>query len=202
MHRIPPKNRDLRRYVFKKAARRLILLLLWTAVWLGGALAYNQNHSNYPPERLMLGWRLALLLIIMLAVGCLLFRVWKIFTERTVSGTVVRSGITHTYTPGEDPDSTLGANYDFRLKTALLLRSQKGKKIRVRFDQKTGTYLYYREGESLVRLHGLPYPINVDPNAPHGYVCAACGRHYGTWHNVCEGCGMSLIDPKDLQISK
>lgn len=71
----------------------------------------------------MTGWRLVMLMLIILAVGCILFRIWKFFTERTVSGTVVRAGLAHTYTAGEDPDGMTSANYDFRLKIALLIHT-------------------------------------------------------------------------------
>lgn len=200
MTRIPQKNRDLRRYVLMNDLRRACLFAAWMTVWFLGAHTYNLNHQTYPDERRMVGWRMPVWLIIGAVIGFFLFRMWKFYTLRTVRGTVLTAGLSHTYTHSEDPGAATTLEYDFRLRTALVLRRPNGKKKRLRFEQKTGSYLYYGEGAKLIRLHGLPYPINTDPAAPHGYVCAACGRMYGAWQERCELCEHSLIDPKDLHV--
>ncbi len=199
MSQIPPRHQDLRRYVFKNDLRRILLYLTWILIFLGGAMAYNHNHQTYPPERLMIGWRLVGWMAVAIAIGFFLFRIWKFFLVPTRRGTVIRTGLAHTYTPGEEPGPRAKTSYDFRLKTTLLIRRPNGKKARLRFEQKTGSYLYYHEGMSLIRYRGLPYPIDTDPTAPHGYVCVACGRIHEELQEKCEGCGLSLIDPKELQ---
>ncbi len=199
MSQIPPRHQDLRRYVRKNDLRRILLYLAWILIFFGGAMAYNQNHQTYPPDRLMTGWRLLGWMAIALVSGFFLFRIWKLFLHPTYRGEVIRTGLAHTYAPGEEPNLSSKTNYDFRLKTTLLIRLPNGKKRRLRFEQKPGSYLYYREGMSLIRYRGLPYPINPDPTSPNGYVCVACGRIHEHLQKTCEECGLSLIDPRELQ---
>lgn len=197
--RLPVQNRDLRRYVLKNDLRRAFLFATWLIAWFFGAHAYNMKHQTEPPERRVVGWKMLVWLLIGTAIGFVLFRMWKFFTQRPICGTVIRAGLSRTYTHSEDPGAASGLEYDFRLRTALTLQLPNGKKRRLRFEQKTGSYFYYGEGARLIRLRGLPYPVNTDPNAPYGYVCAACGRMYTTRPEKCEVCGLSVIDPKDLQ---
>ena len=198
--KLPKRNRDLARYALKKDIRRGILYALWLVAWVVAAYAYNANHQTYPPERLLLGWRLAFWMLGGVTLGFCLFRCWKFFTHRTVRGDVLYSGLSHTYTHSESPGVASSLEYEFRLRTALILRTPSGKKRRLRFEQKIGSYHYYNDGEKLIRFHGLPYPVNLDPDAPHGYVCAACGRMYRNLQEKCDVCELSLIDPKELNI--
>lgn len=197
--KLPARNRDLRRYVLKNDLRRAILFLIWLTVWFLGAHTYNLNHQTYPPERRMVGWRMLVWMLIGAAVGFFLFRLWRFFTRLPVRGRIERAGLSHTYTHSEDPGAGTALEYDFRLRTALVLRKPNGKKCRLKFEQKLGSYQYYHEGAEILRLRGLPYPINLDPNAPHGYVCVACGRMHPAWQERCELCELTLIDPKELE---
>ena len=74
--RIPKQNRDLRRFVLRRDLKGLLLWLLWVLLWGTGAWAYNANHATYPPERQILGWRLALWLLVSqrLTLDCLLLQ--------------------------------------------------------------------------------------------------------------------------------
>ena len=195
--KIPQKNKDLIRYVRFCDARRIVGYLLWIALLIGGALSYNHNHQTYPDYRRMVGWRMGLWVLIAIVSGFFLFRIWKFFTDRTLSGTVVSSTLSRSYTASETPGEK--TDYDFRLNTALKLCTDQGKRRRIRFEQKAGFYQYYHEDSHVVRLHGLPFPVNTDPNAPHGYVCSVCGNHHKQLPDRCQCCDYSIIDPKDLQ---
>ena len=195
--RIPKQNRDLRRFVLRRDLKGLLLWLLWVLLWGTGAWAYNANHATYPPERQILGWRLALWLLAGAFAGFLLFRLRLVLFQRTLSGVLTSSGLSRDYAPSQDPGRGR-ASYDFRLHKVLRLRRPNGRSVRLRIEEKPGSYLYYREGDRLVRLHGLPYPINLDADGKTGYLCAACGRVYGKKTSLCEGCGLSLIDAELL----
>ncbi len=196
MKKIPAKNADLRRYVFWKDAKRLVLFLLWTSAFIAGALSYNANHQTYPVHRLILGWKLALFVALTVLSGFLIFGVWKLFGARAIEGTIEKSGLSRSYSASKDPGRSL--HYDFRLNTALWIRTDKGRRRYMRFEQKNGFYHYYHEGNRIIRFHGLPYPVNLDPNATDGYVCASCGGMASQPEGVCPLCGRSLIDPKEL----
>lgn len=200
MSRLPKRNTDLCRYVLFRDLRRTLGFLLWIALWIGGAISYNQNHQTYPDDRLIKGWRMVLYAAVVAAFGFLIFRMWRLFTDRTLSGTIVSSGLSHTYSASPDPGLTQKLSYDFRLNTAIKVKCEDGKVRRIQFEQKHGFYHYYHEGNRIIRFHGLPYPINLDPDAPHGYVCAACGYWSETATGDCEACRHSLIDPKELQL--
>lgn len=197
MYRLPQKNRDLQRLARQRDVMRVLGCLLWIALWVGGAISYNANHQTYPPHRRIIGWKMLLLCLIAAATGFLIFRCWKIFSTRTISGVILSSGISRSYSASSDAGRA-GTDYDFRINTALTIQTDDKKKCRLCFEQKNGFYSYYHEGERIVRFHGLPYPINLDPNAPHGYVCAACGFHTDQYVSPCEHCHHTLIDPKDL----
>ena len=199
MIRIPLQYRDLRRYVRKRLARRVLGFCAWIAIWIGGALAYNQNHQTYPPERLMLGWRLWLWIAVAVISGVAVFGVHRLLLDRPFRGTVIQCGSSHTYSASSDPGTTSRVDYDFRLNKTLKVRLPNGKLRRLRFEQKNGFYQYYREGSELVRLYGLPYPINTDPEGKNGYVCAACGAWAKELPACCPACEHSVIDPRDLQ---
>ncbi len=215
--RIPEKNRDLRLYVLRRRLLRLTGYALWLAAFGFGAWFYNDSHQTYPPQRRIVGWRLFFWMLAAAVAGFFLFRLWKFFTQRRVEGVVAESGLSHSYTSSADPGAGNSVNYDFRLNTYLVIRDEKGKRHRLRFEQKPGFYLYYYEGTHVCRLSGLPYPVR-DPRCvgaparrrsegvrdPHddlsgGYLCAACGNlNNRNLSEPCGLCGLSLVDPAEL----
>lgn len=199
MPTIPSKNADLRRYVLKKELRRILLYLLWLITFYAAAVSYNLNHQTYAPEKRMEGFKMVLWMLIAATIGFFLFRIYEFFTLRAARGTVLTSRLSHTYTTTNEPlHGRRDGGYDFRLHTALILQKPNGKKQRLRFEQKTGSYQYYHEGADLIRFRSLPYPIHLDPSSPNGFVCVACGRMHKTLQSHCDQCGLSLIDPKDI----
>ena len=196
--RIPKQNRDLWRFVLRRDLKSLFLWAVWVLLWGGGALAYNANHTTYPPERQILGWRLALWLLAGATVGFFLFRLSRVFFQRTRSGVLISSGLSRDYAPSQDPGKGR-LSYDYRLNKVLHLRRPNGKRLRVRIEEKPGSYVYYREGDRLVRLHGLPYPLNLDAREEQGTLCVACGCVHKTKVPLCVSCGLSLIDVELLR---
>ncbi|MBQ9131579.1 MAG: hypothetical protein IJX62_03810 [Clostridia bacterium] len=194
--KIPKKYKALRSYVLKKDLKRILLWLLWMALCLAGALSYNYNHQTYPPERRMVGWRMAVWILATALLGFFLFRCWEFISLRALRGTISESGLSHSYTPSATPFFKL--DFDFRTNTALRIRLANGKKKGLRFEEKDGFYYYYYEGNEILRFHGLPYPINLDPAAPHGYLCVVCGRIHNQMQPLCDACELPLIDPKEL----
>ena len=215
---IPQKNNDLKRYVIRRRALRVLLCLLWVALLIGGALLYNQSHENSVLPRI-LGWRMAVWAVAAVVSGVLIFRIPQTFADRSFSGEIVRSGLSHSYSASSDPGAAQPVSHDFRLNTVLRVRTADGKIKKIRFEQKPGFYLYYHEGNFICHLSGLPYPVadptrmNVPPRPAFikdedstgntildprkSYVCAACG-HFRHEPTVCDHCGLSLIDPKEL----
>ena len=202
MRAIPKKHRDLRRLAATRTVLRVFGYLLWLALWYSGATVYNLNHMTYPPERRMVGWRLAIWMGIAVLSGILLFRMWKLITDRTVCGVIESSGLSHGYTPSEDKTLLQGGDYDFRLHTVLVIRSENGKRRRIRFEQKNGFYMYYHEENRIIRFRGLPYPLNTDPQAKNGYVCSACGFWSKSYEESCPACYRSLIAPEEMTEKK
>jgi len=214
--RIPKRYRDLRRYVLTRRLAKLLGYFLWIAAFFLSALAYNDAHQTYPPEERLLGWRLALWLAVGVVSGFAVLRVWKLFTGRTVVGVILRSGLLHSYTSSEDPGAMKGADYDFRVRSALTVDTGRGRPKRLRFEQKPGFYLYYYPGTRLCRFGGLPYPV-CDPvgsprprrNPVHGSsdafddpsggcVCVACGLMNHRTNVPCANCGLTVIDPAEV----
>lgn len=219
---IPARNRDLRQYVLRRRAAKLGAYLLWMLVFLFSAIAYNRAHQTYRPERLLLGWRLAVWLAAGAIAGFFILRIGRLIKDRTFVGTVETSGLSHTYASSADPGIGSPVSYDFRLQTYLIVRTDSGKRRRIRFEQKQGFYLYYYEGTRLCHLAGLPYPIR-DPahrcqpkrqsaerrraeepfdDLSGGFLCAACGYMNESLSAPCGGCGHSLIDPAELWSQK
>lgn len=197
MPRIPKRNRDLLQYVISRAALRVAGWAAWMIGFWMGAQSYNQNHLTYDNSRLMLGWKLWLWMAIGAISGFLLFRLWRFFTQRPVRGTVERYSTTRGYGSGQSPDGR-ESDSEFRINTVLRVRTERGKRRRLVFEQKHGFYLYYHEGNRIEKLGGLTYPINLDPAAESGRVCAACGTFSSRESTVCPSCHHSLIHPEDL----
>ena len=194
MPKIPAKNKDLRIWALRNAVLRLAGWGAWTtALWLG-ARSYNQNHQTYTPDRLIIGWKMAVWVAFAGLSGFCLFRVWRFFTNRAFVGRIERYSHARSYGPANNADT----ENDFRINTALRVRMENGKLRRVRFEQKNGFYQYYHEGNRIARFGGLPYPINLDPDGKDGYVCAVCGTHCDQWQDNCPTCSRSMIDPRDL----
>ncbi len=216
--RIPARNRDLTRYVRRRYAVRIVLWMFWTTLLLVGALLYNQSHEISVLPRIT-GWRMAVWVLAAVGSGALLFHIPRLLWDRSFEGTIVRSGLSHSYSTSADPGAGQAVSYGFRLNTSLRVRTTDGKFRRIRFEQKPGFYLYYHEGNSICHIAGLPYPIADParmvpvPRSPHSldddttgntvvnpagsYLCAACGT-FRRELTVCEHCGHSLINPKEL----
>lgn len=197
MSKIPKRNRDLLHYVLGRAALRIGGWAAWIVGFWMGAQSYNQNHQTYAESRLMLGWKLWLWMAIGAVSGFLLFRLWRFFSQRPVRGIVERYSTTRGYGSGESPDGR-ESDSDFRINTVLRVRTERGKRRRLVFEQKHGFYLYYHEGNRIEKLGGLTYPINLDPDAESGRVCAVCGAFSSKDSAVCSSCRHSLIDPENL----
>ena len=214
--KIPKKNADLIRYVRVRGFLQTLGFALWVAALVSGALAYNAAHQTYPPEDRILGWKLAVWIAAAVVSGFFLFRIRKLIFSRTVVGEVIASGLSHGYTHSADPGASSAVSYDFRLHTHLTVKTERGKRKKLKFEQKPGFYLYYYEGNRVCKLAGLPYPICDPAHAarpergkaagaedPHddpsgGYLCVACGRINKELNAPCEGCSHSLIDPREL----
>ncbi|MBR2721610.1 MAG: hypothetical protein IKB75_02410 [Clostridia bacterium] len=200
--KLPQRNRDLRNYVLRNDVLRISLYVLWIAVWALSAYSYNTRHATYPDHRKILGWKLALLLAAAVISGFFLFRIWKFFTDCSFCGVIESTSLSHSYSPADDPSMFRGiqsGQADFHLKTVLTVRLPSGKRRRIRFVQKEGSYHYYYEGNSIVHFRGLPYPVCTERNDV-GYVCAACGRMHKEKAERCDACHYTLIDPIDLQL--
>ena len=204
MIRIPKQNKDLRRYAIKKDVLRILGYLIWLTVWYLGAHFYNQNHQSYPAHRLVLGWKLLLWMLISAALGFVLFRVWLLFTDHTYCAVILRSGLSQSYEASRDPGLSNALDFDFRLNTALhLQRLPSKRKKSLHFEQKLGFYFYYYEQTTIVKFHGLPYPIAVagkHTDAP-AHICSACGQMASESRERCERCGFTLIDPAQIDLS-
>lgn len=198
MYKIPKQYKDLRRHVLWRDVRKLLGYVAWVLFFLLNALLYNYNHQTYSPDRLLAGWRMILFMAIVVIAGIFVFRMWTFFTDRTYTGTIHTAGLSHSYSPPDEPYGIKAANYDFRTNTKLTVMTDKQKKHRLRFEQKQGSYWYYNEGERIVHFHGLPYPLNLDTAAPHGYICLACGRVHKEYQPECEFCFLALVDPKEV----
>jgi len=216
--RIPRSNRDVIRFVRGRKLRRLVGYALWLLLFAFSAWFYNDSHQTYPPEKRMVGWRLALLMLVAAVTGLFIFQIWKFFFRRTVEGRILEAELSHTYTTSEDPREVKVLNYDFREHTYLVIQTDKGKKRRIRFEQKTGFYLYYYPGSHICRFSELPYPI-CDParrccpegedtyvtrvtrrhhdDLSNGRMCVACG-FLNRGDQICDKCGLSLIDPSEV----
>ena len=192
---IPKKNKDLRRYVFRKDLFRVLGYAVWIAIWYAAVAFYNGSHETYPDYRLILGWKLWLWLAASALIGFFLFRIGRFLTDRSFCGTVERADLSRSYSASRDPGE---GDYDFRLNTYLRIRTDDGRKRRIRFEQKPGFYRYYAEGTRVVHFHGLPYPVNSDPTSENGWVCSACGAFSPERPTTCEICKHTLIDPVDL----
>jgi hypothetical protein len=199
---IPKENRDLRIYVLKKDLLRLIGFATWMALWYAATEFYNNSHQSYTIAGRLEGKRFWFWIGAAALIGFFMFRMWKLVTDVPFRGTVKENGNSRTYSGSEDPGATSRLDYDFRIKTRLKIKGRWGLPRRIRFEQKDGFFSYYHEGEQIVHLHGLPYPINLDPTGKHGYVCAACG----TWHQEktkhCTVCRHTMIDPTKLTKTK
>ena len=198
--RIPKKYTALRRLVLRNDIKRILLWVLWMTLCVAGALSYNYNHQTYPPERRMVGWRMVLWILATALLGFFFLRLWEFITQRTLRGKIDKSGLSYSYTPSATPvgKGVSRFDFDFRTNTAIHVRLSNGRRKRLRFEQKNGFYHYYYEGNEILRFHGLPYPLNLDPTAPHGYLCVACGRIHKQLQSECDACGLPLIDPKDV----
>ena len=199
MLRIPKQNRDLRGLVLWNTVLRVLGFTVWISLFYLGAWAYNQNHQTYPPSRLIIGWKLLVWMGAAIVSGFVMFRIRRLFTQRSFSGTIVSYSNSRGY-GASDESGVIGTRYDFRIYTVLRVRDEKGLLHRIRFEEKNGFRQYYYEGNKIARFCGLPYPVNTDPSAKSGCVCSACGTFFEKAPELgqCESCGRSLIDPKDF----
>lgn len=195
---IPARNRDLRRLVLRRRLTRIGIYLLWLFLLTVGFLQFNAAHERHP----LAPWQIALWLGGGAVLGFFLFRVWRLFTDRSCIGVISYSGLSHGIRGDE-----------FRLNTALRLTdASTGKRRRLRFEQKNGFYLLYHEGVRICKFSALPFPLpdprtvpSPDPagaNGPDdpaaGAFCVVCGRVNPSDAAECEVCHHSLIRPEDL----
>ncbi len=212
MKPIPKRNRDLLLYVRKRKLIRSLLAVIWIGFLISGVWIYNYSHRAYTVHTPITGWKFALWVVIAVVSGILIFRLPKVFFDRSFEGIIERSGLSHSYSPSADPGSS---EYNFRLNTSLLIRTPNGKRRRIKFEEKSGFFIYYHEGNRIFHFAGLPYPLAdirqtdaLSPKSsraadtredrfPGNYLCVACGRLRQT-PDTCDVCGHSIIDPKDI----
>lgn len=182
--------RDLQRYRRLKYCIRALGFVGWIAVWLLSALSYNSSHRTYPPERLMVGWKLVLLAVGAIVTGVFLFRLTRLMTlSKTVQGTVIKSATFRVYAPSDDPKRIL--QYDFRTMKKLTIQSADRRKHRLMFEEKDGFYNYYSEGTQVCRIAGFPYPIAMKGE---NVLCICCGHLNPIGNTVCDLCDHGLVE--------
>lgn len=194
MLRIPKQNGDLLRLSRLRDVGRILGFVSFCALWIGSAILYNDSRASVPEMRIT-GWRMALLALLTVLAGALLFRLPRLITRRTLRGRVTERSFAGTYTASEDPHRR---RYDFRTRTSLrLARGQK--KSRLHFEQKNGFYVYYSEGAEVIRLRNLPYPLRLEQTKETGFLCVACGELSPERLHTCPKCGHSVIDERELK---
>ncbi len=197
---LPKRNQDLVRLVRGKILKQSAGYAIWVALLVSGAVMFNEQHQTYPPHMRMVGWRMVLWVAAALVSGFFVFRIYRLLADRTRIGRITGAGLSHNYTAPTAKHVSSDDSYDFRIHTTLRLQDERGKRHRLHFEQKDGFYTYYHEGERVLKLYGLPYPVNLDTDAKHGCICAVCGTIRKTPNSHCDACGHSLIHVSELTI--
>lgn len=214
---LPSRNADLTRYVIRHRVLRVLLFAAWVTVLVLAAVFFNNSHKGSVLPQIS-GWRMWIWVAFALLSGALIFRIFPLFTEKTFEGEIIRSSLAHTYAFSDD-EKNADETANFRVQTALRVRCTDGKIRKLRFEQKTGFFLYYHEGNRICKFAGLRYPL-ADPNSipplthplktadedttgkavvdpSRSYLCVHCGHFYPT-PTICEDCKLTLIDPKEV----
>ena len=187
-----PLDRALRRSGRLRGYLPLLWLGLWLAVWIASIAAYGKESPSVSPLRM------AVVSVGTGIVGVLLFRVWRVF-RGDVEGRILKVKTAHAYRLFR---TERGKNErDFHVRVVLKVdtgrKSMRGRPIvrRVNFPQRNGTYMYYREGDTVCRWRGLPFPESTAQAVPGARICVFCGEYTEeTERTRCAVCDRPLPD--------
>ena len=199
--RIPEENRDLRRYAFFVNLKRIVLFLLWCAMWV---LAYR-FYLEYPINKPLVRWLLLIFAGGVLVGGWFLCSMTAFVRERSFFGKVEKMKLDREFQKGV----VTARSADEEMFRVLIVRDEKGKRRRLRFKMKdSGFGLYYRDGAEIAYFRGTKFPLCLDTKDKDACMCVACGtRNYPEWRDgekgdkptYCALCGHTLVDTEKLK---
>ena len=198
-YNIPKKNTDLRRYAFRRYFARSFGFVVYVAVWAIGYAVYLGGPLAKPLEPLAM----AVFCLAVVTSGWMIFRMGDVVFKRTVCGRLISQKITRSYDRGMNRRAGASTGYNTYVNFCLLDKGEKKRRVKLQLFE-DGYGLYYKEGDMIVSLRGLNYPLCIESEKNGEHICAVCGarRHGkdcdGSSPATCESCGHSLIDVRDL----
>ena len=200
---IPRESRDVKRAAFLKNFKRIALYLAYIAIW---ALGYK-FYLSYPINKPFVWWVMVIFCVAVALSGWIFFDVTKFVRERNLEGRIEAMKVTRSYGRGVTRQGRF--RIDYHTYRVLIVRDQKGRKRKLRFQLFDDGYdLYYREGDRVAYFRGTTYPRCYEAEERGEHICVICGvrvnepKHHGEREvnlDYCEACRKSLIKINEIR---
>lgn len=180
----------------RRAAVRDVLKRIWgTLVWflligfatlhyLRGVPAWKRGWEALWREE----WLVLLLIPLFALVSAVpLFRLWYLFSDRRVCGILTDTDTVHYYGRGRNRSGKQRVGEYMRME--MRVTDENGVRRRVYAQVPEGGFGgYYRKGERILHLRGVPYPVSPDAQARGEMLCPFCGTVARHGEAVCPQC--------------
>ena len=167
---------------FRRYRRQAFLLV---GIWIlaAGLLWGFLLHGYFAPR---IGWRLSLTILFTICIVPVFHvKLWRFFTDRSFTGTVLSVRHKETLTsPKNDPRPTATVPL---YHIYLTVQTESGT-IKKHIESLEPLYhdLWYRTGDRVIYHRGTMFPLIVGGRD----VCAYCGHEFITDSRICRDCGM------------
>ena len=171
-YKIPEENSDLKKYA--------TIQIIWRPLAYVGFLVFMTlafiffllgRHENAEPLHPIV---YPIYAAVVLAAGWFIFNMTKLFTDKSLCGTIKDMGFERSFDRGLNRKAGVSLDDHTYVKIKVLTPSGKKKRVKVMlFDD--GYDGYYAEGRTLVRFKGLNYPLCLESERNGAHLCAVCG---------------------------
>lgn len=180
-----------RRAAMRDVLRRIGAALLWFA-FLGAALLHYLRGTPAWKRGWEAVWRAEWLVLLLVSLFALLtaipmFRLWYLFSDRQVYGILTDTETVHYYGRGRNRSGK--RRFGEYMRVVMRVTDENGvcRKICAQVPE-GGFGGYYRRGERILHLRGVPYPVSPDAQARGEMLCLFCGTVAHNGESICPQC--------------
>jgi len=178
---------DIQKFVARQKRKRIILSLLWYALWGAGIWHYYAADPARTPN-----WILPIFIALLLALPLWMCRLWPVLFHRRYTGEIYKIK----YKMMSDiPVFSEGLERVERHETAILyVRREDGKKRRIACRRLwRAADRCYKVGDRVRRFPLVPLPQNLSRSPEGGRLCLVCGVLSPDSGVHCAECGRTII---------
>ena len=215
VYKIPPNNKDLKKFAIWKNAKYLLAFIAYISVGVFAFVLYlSRRHENAEPLGV---WVYLAFSAVLLVSGWMICCMSRFVFDRSLWGRIGEVRLSRDF--GRGLNRKAGLAIDFHTYMMITVEKSNGKRKRVKVPLfEDGYDGYYVNGGTMIKFRGLNYPLCLESERNNIHMCAVCGvrTNYNPQKQIdgelipeirdgqiiCRCCNHTIINAEELQIKR